>query len=421
FAPSLKGDTAPWIAQQIARLDPAVIVNATAFSAQRGPDEPSVLGASDCPVVQVALSTARRRDWAGSERGLSPTDLAMHVVLPEVDGRLFGGVVSFKQPGKRDEALQYSRFAHRADANRVDFIADRVQRLHQLRVQDNASKSVGVVLSTYPGKDWNMAHALGLDALASLREMTAQLAAQGYDVDAGDFNDTQTVASRLGTETLRWPLAEYEAALAKLPQALRDDLTESWGAPQDDPLFHDGAFCFPALRSGKLLIALQPERGALAERDDDYHDLSRTPRPGYVAFYLWLQQQADAMVHVGAHGTLEWLPGKSVALSDACWPEALIGPMPVIYPFIVNDPGEAAQAKRRIGAVTVGHMPPPLVTSKLPEDFGRLERLLDEYSTADGLDPARRDRLIADIRTEAQGRGVEQDLGLDASASAAEA
>lgn len=103
---------------------------------------------------------------------------------------------------------------------------------------------------------------------------------------------------------------------------------------------------------------MQPERGALAERDDDYHDLSRTPRPGYVAFYLWLQQQADAMVHVGAHGTLEWLPGKSVALSDACWPEALIGPMPVIYPFIVNDPGEAAQAKRRIGAVTVGHMPP---------------------------------------------------------------
>ncbi|HAR81998.1 MAG TPA: cobaltochelatase subunit CobN, partial [Sulfitobacter pontiacus] len=108
------------------------------------------------------------------------------------------------------------------------------------------------------------------------------------------------------------------------------DLTESWGAPQDDPLFHDGAFCFPALRSGKLLVALQPERGALAQRDDDYHDLSRTPRPGYVAFYLWLQQQADAMVHVGAHGTLEWLPGKSVALSDACWPEALIGPMPVI-------------------------------------------------------------------------------------------
>jgi cobaltochelatase CobN len=105
---------------------------------------------------------------------------------------------------------------------------------------------------------------------------------------------------------------------------------------------------------------------------------------------------------MGAHGTLEWLPGKSVALSGTCWPEALIGPTPVIYPFIVNDPGEAAQAKRRIGAVTLGHLPPPLTQSVVPPELQRLERLLDEYSTADGLDPARRTRLIASIRDEAQ-------------------
>ena len=129
----------------------------------------------------------------------------------------------------------------------------------------------------------------------------------------------------------------------------------------------------------------------------------------------------DALIHMGAHGTLEWLPGKSVALSAACWPEALIGPLPVIYPFIVNDPGEAAQAKRRIGAVTIGHLPPPLAPSALPQALLRLERLLDEYSTADGLDPARRQRLIASIRDEARAAGVEDDLGLAASASAAEA
>jgi cobaltochelatase CobN len=141
-----------------------------------------------------------------------------------------------------------------------------------------------------------------------------------------------------------------------------------------------------------------------------------------VAFYLWLRAQGlHAMVHVGAHGTLEWLPGKSVALSQICWPEALIGPLPVIYPFIVNDPGEAAQAKRRIGAVTLGHLPPPLANSAVPEGLLRLERLLDEYSTADGLDPARRDRLISAIRIEAQAAGVEADLALGADASAAEA
>src|ERR1700742_4463621 len=124
---------------------------------------------------------------------------------------------------------------------------------------------------------------------------------------------------------------------------------------------------------------------------------------------------------MGAHGTLEWLPGKSVALSEDCWPEALIGDLPVIYPFIVNDPGEAAQAKRRIGAVTIGHLPPPLETSAVPEGLRRLERLLDEYSPADGLDPARRQRLIAAIRDEARAAGLEDDLGLDASAAPAEA
>jgi cobaltochelatase CobN len=146
------------------------------------------------------------------------------------------------------------------------------------------------------------------------------------------------------------------------------------------------------------------------------------PRHAYVAFYLWLRAQGeDALVHMGAHGTLEWLPGKSVALSDTCWPEALVGDLPVIYPFIVNDPGEAAQAKRRIGAVTVGHMPPPLRASGVPENMQHLERLLDEYSTADGLDPARRDRLIRAIRDEARGQGVEDDLGLPPNATPAEA
>ena len=184
-----------------------------------------------------------------------------------------------------------------------------------------------------------------------------------------------------------------------------------------------GTLHFSATRRGAALIALQPERGERDAREDDYHDLARVPRHGYVAFYLWLRHQikADALIHVGAHGTLEWLPGKAVALSDECWPEALIGDLPVIYPFIVNDPGEAAQAKRRIGAVTLGHVPPPMKDSKTPDQFLRLETLLDEFSNADGLDPRRRNRLQADIRSEAQAVGVEADLGLDTATSTAEA
>ncbi|HZV10415.1 MAG TPA: cobaltochelatase subunit CobN, partial [Novosphingobium sp.] len=230
------------------------------------------------------------------------------------------------------------------------------------------------------------------------------------------------LAGALQAEEVSWPLAAYRAALAGLPQALRDDLARAWGEPESDPAVADGAFRFAVARRGAMLVALQPERGPAAAREGDYHDLSRTPCHGYVAFYLWLRAQGvQALVHVGAHGTLEWLPGKAVALSAACWPQALIGALPVIYPFIVNDPGEAAQAKRRLGAVTLGHVPPPQGRAEVPPALLRLERLLDEYSTAEGLDPARRDRLIGAIRAEAQASGVEADLGLAAGASAAEA
>ena len=241
--------------------------------------------------------------------------------------------------------------------------------------------------------------------------------AEGYAAEPGS-----DLGKALLAETLTWPLADYLAALETLPTALRDDLFAAWGDPAEDPAIHDGRVHFRALRRGNALIALQPERGEVGTRDGDYHDLSRTPRHGYVAFYLWLRAEGlHALVHIGAHGTLEWLPGKAVALSPSCWPQALIGALPVIYPFIVNDPGEAAQAKRRLGAVTLGHLPPPLTGSAVPQGLIRLEQLLDEYSTADGLDPKRRDRLIASIRDEAQAAGVEEDIGIDAAASAAEA
>jgi cobaltochelatase CobN len=329
----------------------------------------------------------------------------MHVVLPEVDGRIVAGVASFKSAGVRDPDLQYSRFAHRGDPVRIAAVADRVVGWHRLSATPAAERKTALVLSTYPGKDWQLAHAVGLDALASAEGILATLADNGHEVTAATG-----LGTALTTETLDWPVADYLVALETLPAVLREALAAAWGDPAGDPSVASGQFRFHALRCGNALVALQPERGEVKSRADDYHDLSRTPRHAYVAFYLWLRSEGlHALVHIGAHGTLEWLPGKSVALSETCWPEALTGAMPVIYPFIVNDPGEAAQAKRRIGAVTIGHLPPPLAASPIPEALTRLERLLDEYSTADGLDPARRDRLIAAIRDEAKGRGVEDE------------
>jgi len=417
FAPSLKAPaSAAWLAARLAARRPAAVVNATAFSA-RGADGASPLDAADAPVFQVALSTARRRDWAEAARGLSPADLAMHVVLPEVDGRLFAGVVSFKAPGARDPDLQFSRFAHRAEPERVAAAVARVAGWTRLAATPTPQRRLAVTLSTYPGKAHQMAHAVGLDALASTEALLADLGAAGYaTAAAGDLG------AALAHETLYWPLAAYRAALENLPDSLRAALAQAWGAPEDDPAVRDGAVHFAAVRRSGVLVALQPERGAVAARAAEYHDLARTPRHGFVAFYLWLRAQGvHALIHMGAHGTLEWLPGKAAALSRDCWPEALIGDLPVIYPFIVNDPGEAAQAKRRIGALTLGHLPPPLAPAGAAQGLTRLEGLLDEYATADGLDPARRGRLIAAIRDEARAAGVEDDLGLAPDASAAEA
>ncbi|MFG1403699.1 cobaltochelatase subunit CobN [Xanthobacter sediminis] len=414
FAPSLKAaGAAEWLARQVAALGPAAIVNATAFSGRQenGRQEggASPLDAAGVPVFQVALATSTMEAWSAAARGLSPADLAMHVVLPEVDGRIFAGVASFKAPAERDPQLEYARAVHAPHPGRIAAIANRVAAWARLAALPAHARRPALVLSTYPGRAWNMAHAVGLDPLASAEAMLADLAAEGYGAAPGE-----PLASALAEARIHWPLDAYEAALGALPETLRAELHAAWGAPQDDPDITGRGFAFAAVRRGKAIVALQPERGLPARRDGDYHDLSRVPRHAYVAFHLWLRAEADVLVHIGAHGTLEWLPGKAVALSDTCWPEALAGALPVVYPFIVNDPGEAAQAKRRIGAVTLGHVPPPLRPSGAPARLARLEALLDEFSNADGLDPKRRARLIRDIRDEAQALGVERDLGIDA-------
>jgi cobaltochelatase CobN len=417
FVTSLKdAGVAEWLKACFSQHPSAAIVNATAFSAITD-DGTTPFDSTSCPIFQVALSTARRDDWMASLRGLSPGDLAMHVVLPEVDGRLFAGVVSFKSPGNRDPDLQFSHLAHRPDEERVDAVTGRVTAWHRIARKPTIEKQLAIVLSNYPGRPHQIAHAVGLDALASVETLLSDLGTAGFDVEAAPM-----LGEALLRRKLAWDVGEYRAELDRLPRPLQEELATAWGAPEDDSCYRDGAFHFAAIRCGKMTIAVQPERGDAKSRDAEYHDLARTPRHAFVAFYLWLKRQGtDAVVHMGAHGTLEWLPGKSVALSPVCWPEALIGHLPLIYPFIVNDPGEAAQAKRRTGAVTIGHLPPPLASSRVPQALHRLERLLDEYSTADGLDPARRQRLIASIRDEARSVGLEHDLGIASSAGPAEA
>jgi cobaltochelatase CobN len=423
FAASLKApESDGWLRHWIARIAPDLIINATAFSARGDSSVGSPLDVVDAPVLQVALAGSTREVWAGSDRGLSPSDLAIHVVLPELDGRVFAGVASFKKVEAADPELGYARTVHSGDDGRIAAIVARAHAWIALRRTAQADKRLAIVLSAYPGRDDQMAHAVGLDAPESTVEMLNVLCDRGYGI-ANAPADGAALIDRLKTETIRWPLEKYRAELAGLDPALVADLVSQWSAPESDPAISDGDFIFKAVHCGHALIAVQPDRGQRADRAAEYHDPRRSPRHSYVAFYLWLRHVAHchALIHMGAHGTLEWLPGKSVALSSACWSDALLGATPVIYPFIVNNPGEAAAAKRRLGAVTIGHMTPPISTGKLPSGLHAIERLLDEYSVAEGLDPRRRERLARAVVDTARESGLDRDSGLTDTMTAREA
>ncbi len=210
-------------------------------------------------------------------------------------------------------------------------------------------------------------------------------------------------------------LAEYEARLASAPDDFRQSLYSAWGDPDGDRDAIDGAFRFRFVRLGKLIVAVQPDRGDAVSRKGDYHDLTLPPRHAYVAFYMWLRRKecVDAIIQLGAHGTLEWLPGKSVALSASCAPEVVLGPTPVIYPFIVNNPGEAAQAKRRIGAATIGHLTPPLIAAGAYGAALELEGLFDEFAEAQALDPRRARAIAALILEKGRATGLLKECAAD--------
>ena len=390
---------------------PRVVLNATGFSARRD-DAGSPLDAAGAPVLQLVQAVMGRDAWAASPRGLSQTDLAMQVVLPELDGRLLAGVVSFKEAADELDELDFRPVAHRPDADGIALAADRAAGWALLAATARARRRVALVLSDYPGAHGGqIGHAVGLDSLATVDAIAALLHEAGYRIDRPARIGARLVAAEPAP---MMDLALYRRLFARLPEPARARVAEAWGDPRDDPAIRDGAFTLRRVAAGNLLVAVQPERGHLLDRKAGYHDPDLPPRHGYVAFYLWLREIAGmhALVHLGAHGTLEWLPGKSVALSAACFPAALLRGLPVIYPFIVNNPGEAAAAKRRLGAVAIGHLTPPLQTAAAHGPARELERLVDEFAAADGLDRRRAALLRRDILDRAAEAGMLAESGV---------
>ena len=413
FASSLKDpQAAGFVAGRLQAWQPKVVLNATLFSAWRE-GAGAVLDSCGAPVLQVILAVGGEAAWRAEFRGLSQTDLAMQVVLPELDGRLLTAAVSFKAAQDEIPGLDFARSVNRPHAEGIALAADRASGWVRLAQSEAADRRIALVLSDYPGAAGQTGHAVGLDSFASLEAILTLLHGAGYTTGS-ETAAALTHALCTAAATPFLSLDAYLRLFATLPDATRAAILAAWGDPDADPALQDGQFRLRHRQIGHVLLAVQPDRGSPRDRKSGYHDACSPPRHGYVAFYLWLRmvRQAHALVHLGTHGTLEWLPGKACAVSAECAPVALLRGLPVVYPFVVNNPGEAACAKRRLGAVTIGHMTPPMTGSGTAGPEG-LDRLIDEYAAASGLDSRRGALLRGDIIERAAACGLLSESGAD--------
>jgi cobaltochelatase CobN len=379
--------------------------------------------ALDVPVLQLLCSSQPREAWAASSIGLAPTDLTLQVALPELDGRITTRIGAFKQTRAASERLVSGLQGYDPDPGRLEWIAELTARWVTLGRTPAAERHVALVLANYPTRNSRLANGVGLDTPASTALMLRWLREAGYDLGErqlpadGDALITQLLAGlsndpesghRPALDHLGLPA--YQSWYATLPQQGRERLEAIWGPPELDgglvtPRQRPPAFPIRGLRFGRVVVLIQPERGYDRDPSLSYHSPDLPPTHAYLAQYLWLRQSfgAQVVVHVGKHGNLEWLPGKGLGLSDQCYPEWALGPMPHLYPFIVNDPGEGSQAKRRSQAVILDHLTPPLGRAGLHGDLQRLEGLLDEYWEACQLGSARADSLRTTLRERLQG------------------
>jgi len=432
---SLRGEPGEAAVALLAEQDIGVVVTTVLAAGRAEGDQwdPSSLAGLDVPVLQALASTASVGAWDEGARGLPPVDMAMQVAIPEFDGRIIGPAFSFKEQVDDGDELGAPVTAYRTVPDRVERVAGIACRLARLARTPPAERRIALVLSAYPTKRSRLGNAVALDTPASIIGLLNQLRAAGYRVDripaSGDelmaeladglvYDREALTPAALTTAVGRWAGSSYRSFFATLPAEMRAEVEGRWGeAPgtvHTDPA--TGELVFAGLCLGNILVAVQPPRGFGADPVATYHAPDLPPTHQYLAFYRWLDQAwgADAVVHVGKHGTLEWLPGKSLALSAGCAPDAALGDLPFIYPFVVNDPGEGTQAKRRAHATVVDHLLPPMTRAESYDDLARLESLLDEHARIESLDPSKLPairRQVWDLLVESQ---ITRDLGLKA-------
>ena len=440
FVASLKDPVAAATLEHLlAEAPPAVILNSTGFavSSPGAVRTPTPFDASGAPVLQVVFSSSSLESWQDGLHGLSARDIAMNVALPEVDGHVLSRAVSFKGSTRRDEKTQTDIITYEPVPDRIDFVCALAAKWARLAATPCEDRHVAIILANYPNKDGRIGNGVGLDTPAGTVEALRAMKAAGYSIEDMPQDGQQLITRLLKGPTNQGPvgeicetlsMADYQQFFAALPVAVQKAISERWGAPESDLMYMPGEvdcgrFAISAYRIGHVAIGLQPARGYNIDPQSSYHDPDLVPTHGYLAFYAWLRSDFDAhaVIHFGKHGNLEWLPGMSLALSEDCFPEAALGPMPHLYPFIVNDPGEGTQAKRRSAAVIIDHLTPPLTRAESYGPLADLEGLVDEFYEASGVDPRRLKVLQKEILSLCAAIGLDSDCGMDKAADEDEA
>jgi cobaltochelatase CobN len=389
----------------------------------------SALATLDVPVVQAVCATGSRAAWLASDAGLQPLDAATQVAIPEFDGRILGGVISFKERIGDASIVGIPVPRYVPDRERCARVAGLAVRSARLRHLPARERRVGLLLTSFPTKHARVGMAVGLDTPASALRLLDALHADGMRVQrpfahgdelmhaliaTGGHDPEFLTDAQLAASPLRLPVSEYLAWYATLPAQMRAGIEQRWGPAPGDRYLDGDDFVIAGLELGNVVIAIQPPRGYGEDPVGIYHDPELPPTHHYLACYRWLRAswRADALVHLGKHGTLEWLPGKMLALSADCAPDAALGDLPLIYPFVVNDPGEGVQAKRRAHAVIVDHMVPPMMRADTYDEIAELEAMLDEYARLEILDPPKLPALAARIWTGIEKANLQSDLGV---------
>ncbi|WP_137724254.1 cobaltochelatase subunit CobN [Prescottella subtropica] len=416
-------------------------------TAQAGGDDEAwdvaALAALDVPILQGLCLTSSRADWEANDDGMSPLDVATQVAVPEFDGRLITVPFSFK------EIDADGLTAYVPDTERAARVAGIAVRHAKLRRIPNGDKKVALMLSAYPTKHARIGNAVGLDTPASAIDLLTAMREHGYDLGPADGDDALPgladrdgdalihaliaaggqdpdwlTADQLEGNPIRISAAQYRQWFATLPADFRDGVEEHWGAAPgelyvDKASDPEGEIVIAAIRAGNVVLMVQPPRGFGENPVAIYHDPDLPPSHHYLAAYRWIAAdaaaggfQADAIVHLGKHGNLEWLPGKTLGMSASCGTDAALGDLPMIYPFLVNDPGEGTQAKRRAHATLVDHLIPPMARAESYGDISRLEQLLDEHANISALDPAKLPAIRQQIWTLMRAAKMDHDLGL---------